>query len=103
MRISDWSSDVCSSDLVIFCQHDDDGVNARKMLRFAPAAFSRPTSFDGVCRLAALSAKAVSFVPINQAPRPTVKRQFFRPEQRGHFPLLWPENSALGIVSADFR
>src|SRR3546814_10610432 len=47
---------------VIFCQHDDDGVNARKMLRFAPSAFSRPTSFDGVCRLAAISAKAVSFV-----------------------------------------
>src|SRR3546814_1846044 len=81
---------------VIFCQHDDDGVNARKMLRFAPAAFSRPTSFDGVCRLAAISAKAVSFVPINQAPRTTVKRTCFRPEQRGNFTPLWRETRAAG-------
>src|SRR3546814_3317279 len=73
------------------------------MLRFAPAAFSRPTSFDGVCRLAAISAKAVSFVPINQAPRTTVKRQCFRPEQRGHFPHLWREDRAVGNVRVDLR
>src|SRR3546814_1446369 len=68
---------------------------------FRPAALSRPTSFDGVCRLAAISAKAVSFVPINQAPRTTVKRQCFRPEQRGHFPHLWREDRPVGNVRVD--
>src|SRR3546814_4083925 len=73
------------------------------MLRFAPAAFSRPTSLEGVCRLAAISAKAVSFVPINQAPRTTVKRQCFRPEQRGHFPHFWREDRPVGNVRVDLR
>src|SRR3546814_16334873 len=70
---------------------------------FPDTTLFRSTSFDGVCRLAAMSAKAVSFVPINQAPRTTVKRQCFTPEQRGHFPHLWREDRAVGNVRVDLR
>src|SRR3546814_20090783 len=41
MRISDWSSDVCSSDLIVEFAHERGNLVQPRALRRAPAPFTR--------------------------------------------------------------
>src|SRR3546814_7922870 len=55
MRISDWSSDVCSSDLALRPAQDDHGAEGRAAARNAAAATA---SAVGILRLLGAAARA---------------------------------------------
>src|SRR3546814_20029781 len=63
MRISDWSSDVCSSDLLFFKQHDDQsriyGIETSDELVQKSQALAQKLSFPGMSFLNLSVAEAI--------------------------------------------
>src|SRR3546814_4288017 len=79
MRISDWSSDVCSSDLPVRSAHFIDGAGAVEQLRAFQRAFDTAV-FGGLARSARFRLGEIAIVRRTIAARKRDQRQQCPPE-----------------------